>query len=91
VIHISGQSTGVTGRQAAPRRRPGYWFESRRRYFVKHHGRAYAIAADAAYVGGRLAWHLRRWLRGGTNPDPPRLLWDIVRHSALFKGHERIT
>jgi N-acetylglucosaminyl-diphospho-decaprenol L-rhamnosyltransferase len=86
VVHISGQSTGVTGQQAAKRRRPAYWFESRRRYFVKHHGAAYAVAADATFVGARLAWHLRRRLRRTSNPDPPRLLWDMVRHSALFKG-----
>lgn len=88
VVHISGQSTGVTGQQAALRRRPGYWFESRRRYFEKHHGRAYAVAADAAYVGARMAWHLRRRLRGAPNPDPPRLLWDMLRHSALFRSRK---
>jgi GT2 family glycosyltransferase len=85
VMHIAGQSTLVTSRDAARRRRPGYWFESRRRYFVKHHGRAYAVAADAAYVLGRLGWHVRRALRGRPNPDPPALLWDMVRHSALFR------
>src|SRR5262245_29383516 len=30
------------------RRAPRYLYESRRRYFVAHHGRAYAIAADLA-------------------------------------------
>jgi N-acetylglucosaminyl-diphospho-decaprenol L-rhamnosyltransferase len=86
VMHVAGRSTLVTGQGAARRRRPGYWFESRRRYFVKHHGRAYAVGADVAYVVGRLGWHLRRALRGMPNPDPPALLWDMIRHSALFRA-----
>ncbi len=46
VIHATGQSTGVTvaGNEAA--RLPKYWFESRRRYFVKNHGALYAVATD---------------------------------------------
>ena len=37
IIHLEGASTGIaTGR--VERRRPGYWFEARRRYFLKNHG-----------------------------------------------------
>ena len=31
VMHIRGQSTGVTALDQKPRRLPKYWFESRRR------------------------------------------------------------
>jgi GT2 family glycosyltransferase len=48
VMHVRGQSTGVTALDQGPQRLPAYWFESRRRYFVKHHGPLYAGLADAA-------------------------------------------
>lgn len=37
VMHMAGQSTGVTT-PGARKRLPQYWFESRRRYFIKNHG-----------------------------------------------------
>jgi N-acetylglucosaminyl-diphospho-decaprenol L-rhamnosyltransferase len=84
VMHIAGQSTGVTTRATSPRRLPAYWFESRRRYFVKNHGRAYAMATDAVWVVSHLLWRARRALQRKPDPDPPRLLSDFVRHSAWF-------
>ena len=47
VMHIAGQSTKLTERNAAPKRLPAYWFESRRRYFAAAHGIRYAMATDA--------------------------------------------
>jgi N-acetylglucosaminyl-diphospho-decaprenol L-rhamnosyltransferase len=85
VVHLSGQSTGVTGEHAGRRRRPGYWFESRRRYFEKHHGRLYALLTDLAHVGSGMVWHLARVLRGRPNTDPPHFLRDLLRHSALLR------
>src|SRR5277367_5597369 len=37
VVHLEGQSTGATGAIAKRKRVPKYWFDSRRRYFRKHH------------------------------------------------------
>ena len=34
VMHIAGQSTKVTEVSDTPKRLPGYWFESRRRYYA---------------------------------------------------------
>lgn len=85
VVHISGQSTGVTGEQSQRRRRPAYWFESRRRYFEKHHGRVYSALTDLAHLGSGMVWHLARVLRGRPNTDPPRFLFDLLRHSALLR------
>ncbi|MBD3163548.1 MAG: glycosyltransferase, partial [Candidatus Eisenbacteria bacterium] len=43
IVHVGGQSTGVTGKaNAERRRRPEYWFRSRRRYFLKRGGAPYA-------------------------------------------------
>ena len=86
VLHIAGQSTGITGSQAIVRRMPSYWFESRRHYFVKNHGRLYAIAADILWMAAHVTWRVRRRLQALADPDPQSLLTDFLRHSALLKG-----
>jgi GT2 family glycosyltransferase len=83
VIHLVGRSSGVTSRSGTPRRRPAYWFASRRRYFVKNHGWLYAVLADLAWTGGHAVWRLRRSLQNKPNQDPPRLLTDFLRQCAL--------
>ena len=83
VVHLVGQSTGVTSRGARPRRTPAYWFTSRSRYYRKHHSWLHKKIADVAFVLGRSAHHGLRVLRGRPNQDPPRYLWDFVRHNWL--------
>ena len=59
IVHLEGASTGIaTGR--VQRRRPRYWFQARRRYWLKNHGAAYTALVDAAYILGLAAWRLRR-------------------------------
>jgi N-acetylglucosaminyl-diphospho-decaprenol L-rhamnosyltransferase len=84
VMHISGASTGVTGAQAVRRRLPKYWFDSRRRYFMKNHGRLYAAATDLAWMLGFMTWRLRRVLQRKPDTDPPRMLGDLAANSALL-------
>ena len=84
VVHFLGQTTGVTDRR--PRRRPDYWFLARRRYFLKNHGPWHAAAADAAAISGLTLGGLRRWISRKQDPDPPRFLWDIIRHSVFVTG-----
>jgi GT2 family glycosyltransferase len=79
IVHLVGVSSGVTGQKAALRRRPRYWFESRRRYFETHHGRARAVLADLAWASGFAVNRVKQTLLGRPNPDPPYLLWDLVR------------
>lgn len=81
VVHLEGQSTGVTGPNQAQRPRPGYWFDSRARYFRKHLGGAYALLADVMFVVGFGLWRVQRRLRRKADPDPPGLLRDFVRHA----------
>jgi len=86
VIHLEGASTGVGKRRRLPR----YWFESRRRFFVKHYGILGLMAADTLWAIGRLSLSIRRVLKlgGGTRHDPERytldLLWGDCR--ALLTG-----
>lgn len=86
VVHIAGASTGVTDLKPMAKRMPAYWFESRRRYFVKHHGRGYAVASDIGWMLAYLSWSIRRVLQRKPTMDPPRLLSDFFRHSALWRG-----
>src|SRR5690606_15010874 len=48
VVQLVGQASGVV--QGTPARRPAYWFESRRRYFITQHGRGVAVLADLAWL-----------------------------------------
>jgi N-acetylglucosaminyl-diphospho-decaprenol L-rhamnosyltransferase len=82
VVHLEGQSTGVTGANLAMKRRPRYWFDSRARYYRKHHPGAYALLADLIWIACFGQWRVQRWLRGKADPDPPGLWWDFVRHAA---------
>ncbi len=88
VVHLVGRSSGVTVRDRRPARTPPYWFASRRRYFVKNHGRSYAAAVDFASLVGFSLWRLRRAIQRKPDPDPPRSLTDRVRHSVFFKGFQ---
>lgn len=87
VIHLVGQSSGVTDTKRPPKRLPQYWFDSRRRYFVKNYGWLNAALADAVWALGFAFWRLRRFLQGKPDNDPPNLLSDFLRNSVLFKGN----
>ncbi|HWB00502.1 MAG TPA: glycosyltransferase family 2 protein [Pirellulales bacterium] len=85
VVHLVGQASGVTDRSLR-RRRPAYWFESRRTYFLRHHGGPYTLGTDLAWSIGYFLWRCRRWLQGKEDRDPPKLLVDFLRHSTLLRG-----
>jgi len=85
VMHIAGQSTGVTATTDQPKRLPQYWFNSRRRYFVKNHGWFYAAMVDIVWFVGFALWRGRRIVQQKPDTDPPYLLQDFLRNSAVFK------
>jgi len=85
VVHLVGQSSGVTSRETALERRPRYWFESRRRYFVEHHGRAQTMLADLAWILGQSLWRVRATLQRKQDNDPPYLMRDFL-HYNLFSA-----
>nr|WP_152467112.1 glycosyltransferase family 2 protein [Sulfitobacter sp. THAF37] len=76
VIHIGSVSTGMKEWQ----RMPAYWFASRRHYFIKTHGRAYATAAWAARLTGSALHALRCALTGRRSQDPAFFTRDLARH-----------
>ncbi len=85
VVHIAGQSTGVTQRNRRPPRTPEYWFASRRRYFTKNHGLAYAISADLLFGTSFGLSRARHVLTRKQDGDPPKHLLDHWKNSVLFK------
>ncbi len=84
VIHLVGQSSGVTANERALARRPSYWFVSRRKYFVKNHGRLYAAAADLALITGVAIRKLRTAITRSPPSHPKSFIIDLVKHSALL-------
>ena len=89
VVHLVGASSGVTAKNdtAKPaKRRPAYWFESRKRYFVKNHGKLVAALSDAAWIVGFSLWRLRVKLTRRPDRDPEKLLGDFIRNSVFVKG-----
>lgn len=85
VIHLVGQSSGVTDTKRPPKRRPQYWFDSRRRFFIKNYGLPYAILADLARVVGLIFWKARKFVQRKPEVNPPAFLSDLVRHSLTPK------
>jgi N-acetylglucosaminyl-diphospho-decaprenol L-rhamnosyltransferase len=88
VMHLEGAATQVTDKD---KRRPGYWYESRRRYFVRHYGIAGLMAADILWAIGRIGFLLRRLatpFAASKHRDPKGyavdLLWGDLR--SLLSG-----
>jgi hypothetical protein len=78
VMHLEGASTGI---QHTARRRPVYWYASRRRFFAKHYGLAGLAAADVLWAVGHASLRLRLALglkRGAFPPDPPGMAADLL-------------
>jgi N-acetylglucosaminyl-diphospho-decaprenol L-rhamnosyltransferase len=78
VVHLVGQSSGVTDTKKPARRVPLYWFASRRRYFQKHHPWYYVQSANITWAVAFALWRLRRRLQRKPDTDPPHLLWDFI-------------
>lgn len=77
VVHIGSVSTGMK----EARRMPRYWFDSRRHYFLKNHGRSYLWASNTAHAIGQLSYRVRARLQQKPPQDPPRYLRDFLRYN----------
>lgn len=85
VVHLVGQASGMN-QQQQNKRRADYWFQSRRRYFIKHLGGFRTLTADGLFMIGFAAWRLRRRLQRKPDPDPARFLSDFARYSVWRRG-----
>lgn len=80
VAHVGHGSTGLKDKQKPM---PRYWFDSRRYYFLKNHGRAYLWAANAAQAAGLATFKVRARLQRKADPDPVRFLRDFVHYNFI--------
>lgn len=85
VMHIAGQSTGITQRNVRPPRLPQYWFDSRQRFFLKNYGWLYTSFADTVWILGFSLWQIRRIIQRKPNEDSPYFLGDFLRNSIFLK------
>ena len=83
VVHLVGQSSDVTSTSGATKRRPRYWFDARKRYFLTHHGRARTLLANLVHVGAFASYRLRRVVQRKPDGDPRLMLWDLIRYNFL--------
>jgi GT2 family glycosyltransferase len=86
IIHLEGASTGVANRLV--KRRPPYWYQARRRFFLKSYGKLYTAVADAAFLFGFSLWKLRCWIQRKPDTAPPHTLSDSIRHSVICTGFQ---
>lgn len=89
VVHLVGRSTGVTTRDKVPPRRPAYWFESRKRYFRRHHGALGALACHLAFFLGYTSWRVRNLVARRSSLDPPFFWRDFAAHHFLPRSLRR--
>jgi N-acetylglucosaminyl-diphospho-decaprenol L-rhamnosyltransferase len=83
VVHLVGQSSGVTDVKKTRKRRPAYWFESRRRFFVNNFGRLRAFCANVAWATGFAAFRARQFVQRKADTDPACLLRDFICYNFL--------
>ncbi|MGB6309656.1 MAG: glycosyltransferase family 2 protein [Steroidobacteraceae bacterium] len=84
VMHIAGQSTTLTIRDAKPKRLPAYWFESRRRYFATTFGVAQTMAIDVVAVLAHCIGSLKRFVQGRRHTTVPYFIRDLMHHSVWW-------
>ena len=88
IVHLVGQSSGVTGAARSKKRRPAYWFASRRRYFRRNLGSAAFHFANLLWLLGYPLGSLLRVMRGRKREEPPLLWWDFLRFNYFLAARD---
>ena len=88
VYHAVGASTGISNLRKRAPRRPRYWFDSRRYFYLKNYGILFLIALDLIVILAYSSWSLRSFLfnRNVLDLEPPKFLHDYIANSFLFRG-----
>lgn len=84
IYHIAGASTGISSGKKAIKRRPQYWFDSRRHYYIKNHGHLYFALTDLITLIGLSIFKVRQAIQRKESNDPPHLLLDYARNSLFL-------
>jgi N-acetylglucosaminyl-diphospho-decaprenol L-rhamnosyltransferase len=88
VMHMIGKSTNIDEQSRLSRRLPGYWFDSRARYYVTTHGLGAAAFIDVVAIITGLAGLLKRKLL--RRRSTPRYIRDLLAHSVLLPKNRRV-
>ena len=88
VVHLVGQVSQVTDPNKSRKRRPRYWFESRRRYFLKNHGACVLISADLAWLLGHALHRARLFVERKPSDAPSHFIADFIRYGVFVRGFE---
>ncbi len=84
VVHLVGQiSEFLNIEMVSSRRRPRYWFQARRYYFLKNLGAVKTLIADVAYVLAFIQFRIRYALLGRPVIESRMFLWDFLRFNLL--------
>jgi N-acetylglucosaminyl-diphospho-decaprenol L-rhamnosyltransferase len=83
VVHLIAASSGV--KDVTKKRRPTYWFASRRHFFLKNYGRMRTLLADACWAIGYAIFRVGAVIRRLKSQDPEWIWWDFVRYNFGFK------
>jgi GT2 family glycosyltransferase len=89
VVHLAGQSSGVTGEAARSRRIPAYWYRARRHFFLKNLGAARTFLADLSWSLGFLSYRLRYALFRKHDPEPKGRLRDFLYYNFVDRRVSR--
>jgi GT2 family glycosyltransferase len=79
VVHLQGAATGVKA-DAAPRRVPAYWYQSRFKFFCDRYGKARAVWANLLFLMGDVVYRAHRLARRKPIADAPYLWPDFFAH-----------
>jgi hypothetical protein len=89
VMHICGKSTNLDDETRVSRRLPGYWFESRRRYFASTYRLGTAALIDVVAIVSSLLGLAWRKLLG--RPSTPHYVRDLVMYSILWPKNRAVS
>ena len=78
VIHEAGASTKIKNSHSQDGPLPSYWYDSWRRYFVKHHGRLGALLAGTSWLLGKLLYTSKMLLQSGKDQSGGRTTSDFL-------------
>ncbi|PCJ30698.1 MAG: glycosyl transferase family 2 [Gammaproteobacteria bacterium] len=83
IVHFVGQSSGINNTKMK-KRMPSFWFDSRRRFFLKNYGIFHAVLADLTWFTGLASWKLRNVIQKKRDYYPPFFLRDGVENSFFY-------
>jgi GT2 family glycosyltransferase len=85
MLHHVGASTGFSTKDANTRRRPLYWFFSRKYFYEKNFGFAYRVLCDFSWLIGFLLNKIKNTILFRQNDQPRLLAFDFFLYSLGIK------